>query len=115
MKSKLYTSLLVCVGSALVAGTALAQSDPSTQPGSSTGGPSSRHARFHSSGMHLRASKLNGATVNSVTGETLGTIEDLIINPQNGRADFAGLSLTSPTGTTPTGAGGLQPKSGSSY
>ena len=106
MKSKLFTTLL-CVSSALIAGTALAQRDSTIQPGGIQ--PSTPTGRdFGRSMMHgqdLRASKIQGAQVKSATGENLGTIEDVIINPRSGRAEFAVLSVTGPTGTTPTGAG----------
>ena len=118
MKAKLLSTLL-CVSSALIAGTALAQRDPTTtppggtqpgasqpgayQPGTPTGRDSSSHAMM--SGQFIRASKLQGAQVKSASGETLGTIEDVILNPRTGRGEFAILSVTGPTGTTPTGAG----------
>ena len=53
----------------------------------------------------IRASKINGAQVKTAAGENLGTIEDIVINPRTGHAEFAILSLTGPTGTTPTGTG----------
>ena len=105
MKSKLYTTMLF---SALVAAAAFAQNDPATQPGSTysgspTGKELGRQAMMH--GTPIQASKITGAQVKSSTGETLGSINDLIINPQSGRIEFAVLSVTGPTGTTPTGAG----------
>src|SRR5207249_249853 len=111
MKLKQYGTLLFCLSSALITGTALAQNQPSTlpgtgtQPGAPTGKDSWRHASMHGSGQAIRASKITGAQVKSSTGENLGTIEDVIINPRSGRAEFAALSLSAPTGTTPTGAG----------
>jgi|ERR1051326_120127 sporulation protein YlmC with PRC-barrel domain len=104
MKLKLHKTLLFCLGSALVAGTTYAQTDPNAQPGSSTGREFGRHAMMHGS-QEIRASKITGAQVKSSTGENLGTIQDIVINPRNGRAEFAAISLTGPTGTTPTGAG----------
>ncbi len=45
------------------------------------------------SGGELRASKqLMGAQVKSQTGETLGKIDDLVVNPQSGKVDFAVIS-----------------------
>ena len=46
-----------------------------------------------------------GAQVKGSTGDNLGTINDFVVNPQTGRIEFAVLSLTGPTGTTPTGVG----------
>ena len=118
MKLKQYGTLVFCLSSALVAGTALAQNQPSTQPGGTgtlpggtstqpstpTGRDSWRHGMMHS--QDIRASKITGAQVKSSTGENLGTIEDIIFNPRSGRAEFAALTLSAPTtGATPTGAG----------
>ena len=112
MKLKLYRTLLFCVSSALVAGPAFAQQDttprpttPTTpQPGeSSSSGQYGHRAMMH--GQAIRASKINGAQVKTATGDTLGTIEDFLINPQTGQIEFAVLSVTGATGTTPTGVG----------
>ena len=47
-------------------------------------------------GQHeVRASKLMGAEVKSSSGETLGTINDVLLNPTSGRIDFAVISLNS--------------------
>jgi len=43
----------------------------------------------------VRASKLTGAQVNDSSGQNVGTIQDVIINANSGRIDFALLSLTS--------------------
>jgi len=56
-------------------------------------------------GQSIQASKLMGAQVKGSTGDNLGTINDFVVNPQTGRIEFAVLSLTGPTGTTPTGVG----------
>ena len=48
------------------------------------------------SGQHeVRASKLMGATVNGSSGEQVGKIEDVIINPASGRIDFAVIAYNS--------------------
>lgn len=98
--------LLLCVTS-LVATTALAQQEPSSpskQPGSSTqpgissqpsqpsdttlsptGRPSGQQQAF-------RSTKVIGAQVKTSTGEDVGRIEDVVINPTSGRIDFAVIS-----------------------
>jgi sporulation protein YlmC with PRC-barrel domain len=43
----------------------------------------------------VRASKLTGAQVNDSAGQNVGTIQDVIINANSGRIDFALLSLNS--------------------
>src|SRR5437762_2949369 len=109
MKSKLYRTLLFCVGSALVTSTAFAQADATTQQGGTSqegtstqlGTPKGRDTTGRHSMMHgpaIRASKTTGAQVKSSTGETLGTIEDIIFNPRTGQAEFAVISLTNPAG-----------------
>ena len=110
MKSKLYRTLLFCVSSAFLTGTALAQRDSTLQPpgGSSSTLPGSTvgkefgHGMMHGAGHEIRGSKIIGAQVKGSTGENLGTIEDIIINPRNGRAEFAVLSVSGPSGTTTT-------------
>jgi len=41
----------------------------------------------------VRASKLSGAQVNDSSGNRIGQIQDILVNPQSGRIDFAVLSL----------------------
>jgi sporulation protein YlmC with PRC-barrel domain len=53
--------------------------------------------------QELRVSKLTGAEVKTITGETIGKIEDALINPMTGRIDFAVISYNS-SGTTSPGA-----------
>src|SRR5690242_325602 len=53
----------------------------------------------------LQASKLTGASVQSTSGETLGTINDVIINPGSGRIECAVISLSSSSSSSsPSGA-----------
>jgi len=107
MKSKTSKTILLCLSTVLVAGTAFAQADLTTPPTPQPGSPTGRefgHGMMRG-GNDLRGSKINGAQIKSATGETLGTIDDVIINPRSGRIEFAALSVTGPTGTTPTGAG----------
>jgi sporulation protein YlmC with PRC-barrel domain len=66
--------------------------------------------------QELRGSKLIGADVKSASGETLGKIEDVLINPMSGRIDFAvlayqGSAPASPgaTATSPSASGKLLP------
>ncbi len=56
----------------------------------------------------IRATKLIGSEVKSSSGQDLGTINDVILNPSSGRADFAVISLnTSATsGTATSGTSG---------
>ncbi len=90
--------------------------DPSA-PGSSTPGSpdssisspnSSQYSsqRYSATGrtgqQGVRASKLMGAQVKSSSGESLGTINDVILNPSSGRIDFAVISLSSSSSSTPT-------------
>lgn len=58
----------------------------------------------------MKASQLNGAEVKSSSGDTLGTVSDVIVNPGSGRMDFAILSLSSSSSSS----GGATSPSGSS-
>ena len=51
-------------------------------------------ATGRSSHQDLRGSKLMGADVKTSSGETLGKIEDVVINPASGRIDFAVISYS---------------------
>jgi len=69
------------------------------------------------SGQHeVRASKLMGATVSGSSGEQLGKIEDVIINPASGRIDFAVIACnsTGSEGSTTLGAPGTSGTAGAS-
>ena len=116
--------LLLCV-TTLAASTALAQqagqsspsssssksqTDPSSQTGTSSqtrqpgissqpGQPSSStySATGRGAGQqtHFRSTKIMGAQVKSSSGEDVGRIEDVVLNPASGRIDFAILSSES--------------------
>src|SRR5215204_1105772 len=110
--------LLLCVTS-LVATTALAQreSSPSSSP-SSPSSPSSKSSQSSQSGtsiqssdtglsatgrgagysgqqQHLRSTRIIGAQVKTSSGEDVGRIEDVVINPTSGKIDFAVISAES--------------------
>ena len=113
--------LLLCV-TTLAASTALAQqagqsspsssssksqTDPSSKTGTSTqpgissqpGQPSSStySATGRGAGQqtHFRSTKIMGAQVKSSSGEDVGRIEDVVLNPSSGRIDFAIISSES--------------------
>jgi sporulation protein YlmC with PRC-barrel domain len=46
----------------------------------------------------VRASQLTSAEVKSSTGESIGTISELIVNPNSGKVDFAVISLSGSIG-----------------
>src|SRR5690349_14657997 len=48
----------------------------------------------------VRASQLTSAEVKSSTGESIGTISELIVNPNSGKVDFAVISLSGSTGAS---------------
>ena len=50
----------------------------------------------------VRASQLTSADVKSSSGESVGTISDVVINPSSGKVDFAVISLGGATGATST-------------
>ena len=101
--------LLFCVTS-LVATTVLAQQTPSSSPSSkssqssqpgvssssqtdsSTLSATGRGSGHAGQQTHFRSQKVIGAQVKSSSGEDIGRIEDVILNPATGRIDFAVIS-----------------------
>src|SRR5258706_1558119 len=78
-------------------------------PGSSIGSPSSSQSsssRYSATGrigqQAVRASKLMGAQVKSSSGESLETINDVVLNPSSDKIDFAVISLGSSFSSTTT-------------
>jgi sporulation protein YlmC with PRC-barrel domain len=53
-------------------------------------------------GQSMRASKLTGAEVKDSQGQSVGRIEDVVVNPSSGRIEFAVLSLSSGTAASTT-------------
>jgi hypothetical protein len=99
---KRLTTAVICIAGAMVT-TVFAQ-QPS-QPGSQTqpgqrqpGSQPPRDSIYGATGragmlgQQVRASKVIGADVKTATGEELGKIEDVILNPQSGRVAFAVLN-----------------------
>src|SRR5438270_9083012 len=80
-------------------GSSTSSADKSSWQGRSSKGLSPTGRMSH---HEIQASQLNGSSVQSSSGETLGTINDVIINPASGRVDFALLSVTGSTGSTGT-------------
>src|SRR5258706_1110142 len=71
-------------------------SSASSQPGSSQW--QGRLSATGRTGHHeLRGSKLMGADVKTSSGESLGKIEDVVVNPSSGRIDFAVISYSGST------------------
>lgn len=98
MKFVSLKTTLSCIVCALLAFAASAQNEPTTSSGTQSGQPGmSGHSGASSmsgSKQSLRASKqLMNAAVKDQTGQNLGNIEDLIVNPQSGRVEFAVLSI----------------------
>lgn len=91
---KRLTTAIICIAGALTATTALAQkeSQPGLQPPGATSSRDTIYGatgRSSHQGTQVRATKVIGADVKTSTGESLGKIEDIILNPSNGRAEFA--------------------------
>lgn len=54
--------------------------------------------------QEVRATKLTGADVQNSSGQTLGTIDEILVNPASGRVDFAVISLSSTGGSSSEGS-----------
>jgi hypothetical protein len=98
------------------------QTDRSSQPGvsSSQSTPSSiysatgRGAGYAGQQQHFRSTKIIGAQVKSSTGEEIGRIEEVVLNPTSGRIDFAVISAESKLVPVPWQLLSVSPSSGAS-
>jgi len=88
---------VVCAAMLSASTWAQSQGDQSREmsPDQSTKSWSSKHlsATGRMEERSVRASKLNGAQVNDSSGNRIGQIQDILLNPQTGKIDFAVLSL----------------------
>jgi len=76
-------------------GSSSSSASPALSGGSSTSGSGSQlGATGRMSHQEIRASKLTGSSVKTSGGQDLGKIEDVIINPNSGRIDFAVISYS---------------------
>lgn len=85
----------------LLSASARAQDGPPT-PNEATGHISTKHlsATGRMTEPCVRASRLVGAQVNDMSGDSVGQIRDFILNPHSGRVDFALLSLNGAAANT---------------
>ena len=123
MRKQLLTAL--CASCLVIGAQAQTSTDPSSSSGTSgsssssgqpgysgtSGSQSGWTSRMGHMGQELRASQLTGAQVTGSSGNQIGTISDVILNPGSGRIDFAVISLSS-SGAGSTG--GATSPSGSS-
>lgn len=96
-----------CLAVAVQAQTSTGQSSPGSSNSDPGAGQNYDNARrFGSMGrmghQEVRASKIMSAEVKDSQKQTLGTINDVIFNPNSGRIDFAVVSLSANSGTTDT-------------
>jgi sporulation protein YlmC with PRC-barrel domain len=86
MKAK--TLALIAIGMATTLGAQMSQAQSTTpSSGQSDQTASSSSQASANSGVHVK--KLIGSTVKSNKGEKLGKLEDVVIDPQTGKATFA--------------------------
>ena len=116
MKRSILRAFALCLTTTLVAGTACAQ-DSSDKSGSlksrtdsstsaSQGGPGSSVGAYGSSstmhaGQPARISKLMNTSLRGQTGESLGQVQDIVIDPTSGQVQFVVLGLDSTSTGTP--------------
>jgi len=72
-----------------------AQPGISSQPGQPSSSTYSATGRGAGQQTHFRSTKIMGAQVKSSSGEDVGRIEDVVLNPASGRIDFAIISSES--------------------
>src|SRR3954463_12938562 len=105
MKSNLFlTALTTGIASALLLTTAQAADDLKSSSSSATlstdqgaTGKSGSSTSGQSQKM-MRLSQLTGSSIKNTSGESLGQINDFVVDPSTGRIEFAAVSLT-PEGT----------------
>lgn len=121
MKSKLLR-LVACYAAGLALAAQAQNPQDTTAPGSTSAtrsqldssadqtGANSLSSRLSATGRmghhELRASKLMGAEVKTSSGESLGRIEDVIVNPASGRIDFAVISYSTSGDNSAAGLSG---------
>ncbi len=115
MKRTIPKALALGLTTVCVASIGWAQNDSTTQnrPGAATppgstgtgiyGTPSSSYTAR--TAEPVRLSTLMNASLKSQSGESLGQVQDLIVDPSNGQIQFAVLSVNSPTTGSPTTSG----------
>ncbi|MDB6111056.1 MAG: photosystem reaction center subunit [Pedosphaera sp.] len=118
-RTLLLRTIALCMTGTLLTGSLIARqssgssgssSDPSSSGSSSSGssaspyGSSSSSSGLSPTGSSMssqkpeRLSQIMGATVKGQTGETLGQINDFVVNPASGRIQFAVISLSDQSG-----------------
>src|ERR1051325_1280324 len=119
MKRQLIAVLALCAACLVAQGQgASGSSGAAGSSGSGSLSPTGRSMSHH----EIQASKLNNCSVQGSSGETLGTIQDVVINPASGKVDFAILSLNSagssssvsPSSSTPSTSSGISGASSTS-
>lgn len=118
MKRSILRALTLCLTTVCVTGISWAQADSTTQrdrpgaattPGSSGTGIYGSQSSAHTTraGESIRLSKLMNTSLKSQSGESLGQVQDIIVDPTSGQIQFAvlsvgGASATSGVGTSTT-------------
>src|SRR5687767_12905396 len=104
MKRSILRAFTLCLTTVCVASIGWAQTDSTTQSGRSgtptTPGSSGTGIYGTQSGSYttragepVRLSKLMNSNLKSQSGESLGQVQDLIVDPSNGQIQFAVLSV----------------------
>jgi sporulation protein YlmC with PRC-barrel domain len=106
MRKTVLKITVICAACSMLTASAWSQAesqDKQSDDSSSNRSWSTKHlsATGRNNDGAVRASKLTGARVSDSSGQRVGTIQDVLINPSSGRIDFALLSLnTSSTSTS---------------
>src|ERR1043166_6865146 len=119
MKRSILRALALCLSMTFVAGIAWAQDDNTSKSRSSRSGSTSQTSPGSSSGIYgsapssssfttqvgqpVRLSRLMNTSLKSQSGESLGQVQDLVIDPTSGQIQFAVIS-TSSAGTGAPGS-----------
>jgi len=109
MKLSILRALALCLTTAFVSGVAWAQDSKTQNDQSSTsqGGTGSKSGIYGGTsssahaGQSVRLSKLMNTSLRGQTGESLGQVQDIVIDPTSGQIQFVVLSLTSSSAGAP--------------
>ena len=103
MKRSILRALALCLTTTFVAGYAYAQDDKS-----SSTSPSTYNSAANSSlqtGQPVRLSKLMNTTLKGQSGDSLGQVQDIVVNPTSGQIQFVVLSLNGNAAGAPGSSG----------
>jgi sporulation protein YlmC with PRC-barrel domain len=107
MKKTLFQITVICAACSMLSASAWAQTGSQSENSSDSSSSQSKSWSSKSLGstgrtsqQSVRATKLTNAQVTDSSGNRIGQIQDVLVNPSSGRIDFAIISLNSTSGSS---------------